>query len=63
MLDGAATTARRFISIGRCVRGLYLSREAKRLFVTNRGEGGVSVLNADAAAPVTTWRIPSGGSP
>ena len=32
------------------VRKLYLSRDGKRLSVTNRGEGSVSVLNADRVA-------------
>jgi DNA-binding beta-propeller fold protein YncE len=54
---------RRFISTGRCAHGLYLSRDAKRLFVTNRGEGSVSVLSADTGEPITKWRIPGGGSP
>ena len=63
VLDGAAITVRRFISTGRCAHGLYLSRDAKRLFVTNRGEGSVSVLSADTGEPITKWRIPGGGSP
>jgi DNA-binding beta-propeller fold protein YncE len=63
VLDGAATTVRRFIPTGRCAHGLYLSRDAHRLFVTNRGEGSVSVLSAETGEPITTWRIPGGGSP
>ena len=63
VLDGAATTVRRFIPTGRCAHGLYLSRDAKRLFVSNRGEGSVSVLNADTGDPITKWHIPGGGSP
>lgn len=63
VLDGAATTVQRFIPTGRCAHGLYLSRDAKRLFVSNRGEGSVSVLNADTGVPITKWQIPGGGSP
>ncbi|MCA1820717.1 MAG: hypothetical protein LC644_02785 [Pseudonocardia sp.] len=63
VLDGAATTVQRFIPTGRCAHGLYLSRDAKRLFVSNRGEGSVSVLNADTGVPITKWHIPGGGSP
>jgi DNA-binding beta-propeller fold protein YncE len=63
VLDSAAITVRRFIPTGRCAHGLYLSRDAKRLFVTNRGEGSVSVLSADTGEPITKWRIPGGGSP
>jgi YVTN family beta-propeller protein len=63
MLDRAATTVQRFIPTGRCAHGLYLSRDAKRLFVTNREEGSVSVLTANSATPITKWQIPGGGSP
>jgi DNA-binding beta-propeller fold protein YncE len=63
VLDGAATKVLRFIPTGRGAHGLYLSRDAKQLYVTNRHEGSVSVLDAYTGAPVTTWRIPGGGSP
>lgn len=63
VLDGAATKALRFIPTGRGAHGLYLSRDAKQLYVTNRHEGSVSVLDAYTGAPVTTWHIPGGGSP
>ena len=63
MLDNAATMVQRFVPTGRCAHGLYLSRDAKRLFVTNRGEGSVSVLNADTGGPITKWYLPGGGSP
>ena len=63
VLDGAATTVRRFVPTGRCAHGLYLSRDAQRLFVTNRGEGSVSVLRANTGAAITKWHIPGGGSP
>ncbi|MBV9058164.1 MAG: hypothetical protein JO296_14400 [Pseudonocardiales bacterium] len=63
VLDRAATAVQRFIPTGRCAHGLYLSRDAERLFVSNRGEGSVSVLDADTAEPVTKWHIPGGGSP
>jgi DNA-binding beta-propeller fold protein YncE len=63
VLDGAATKVLRFIPTGRGAHGLYLSRDAKQLYVTNRHEGSVSVLDAYTGAPVTTWHIPGGGSP
>jgi YVTN family beta-propeller protein len=63
VLDGAATKVLRFIPTGGGAHGLYLSRDAKQLYVTNRHEGSVSVLDAYTGAPVTTWRIPGGGSP
>ncbi|MEU4525659.1 beta-propeller fold lactonase family protein [Amycolatopsis sp. NPDC024027] len=63
VLDGAATKVLRFIPTGGGAHGLYLSRDAKQLYVTNRHEGSVSVLDAYTGAPVTTWRLPGGGSP
>ncbi len=63
VLDAAATKVLRFIPTGRGAHGLYLSRDAKQLYVTNRHEGSVSVLDAYTGAPLTTWHIPGGGSP
>jgi YVTN family beta-propeller protein len=63
VLDGAATHVLRFIPTGHGAHGLYLSRDATRLYVTNRHEGSVSVLDAYTGAEVTKWRIPGGGSP
>jgi DNA-binding beta-propeller fold protein YncE len=62
VIDGAATTVVREIPTGPGAHGLYLSRDAKRLFVTNRLDGSVSVLDAYTGAVLTRWAIP-GGSP
>lgn len=59
VLDGAATKVLREIPTGRGAHGLYLDREAKRLFVTNRHEGSVSVLDAYTGAPLAKWTIPA----
>ena len=63
VLDGAATRVLRFIPTGHGAHGLYLSRDARRLYVTNRHEGSISVLDAYTGDPITVWRIPGGGSP
>jgi len=63
VLDGAATKVLRVIPTGHGAHGLYLSRDAKRLFVTNRLEGTVSVLDAYSGAVETTWRIGDHASP
>jgi DNA-binding beta-propeller fold protein YncE len=63
MLDRQATKVTRFIRTGRCAHGLYFSRDSKRLFVTNRLAGTISVLNAYTGNPITTWHIPGGGTP
>jgi YVTN family beta-propeller protein len=63
VLDGAATKVQREIPTGMGAHGLYLSRDATKLYVTNRHEGSVSVLDAYTGNPVTKWQIPGGGSP
>ncbi len=47
---------------GRGAHGLYPSRDAKQLYVTNRDAGTISVVDFGTRAVVATWSIP-GGSP
>jgi DNA-binding beta-propeller fold protein YncE len=63
VLNGQATRITRFIPTGACAHGLYFSRDSKRLFVTNRGAGTISVLDASTGHPITTWHLPAGASP
>lgn len=63
VLDGAATKVLREIPTGHGAHGLYLSRDASKLYVTNRHSGTVSVLDAYTGVIQTTWAIPGGGSP
>jgi YVTN family beta-propeller protein len=52
-----------FVHTGRGAHGLYPSRDARYLYVSNRGEGSVSVLSFRTRRVVKTWRLPGGGSP
>jgi len=52
-----------FIPTGRGTHGLYPSRDAKYLYISNRREGSVSVLEFATQKLVTKWKIPGGGSP
>jgi DNA-binding beta-propeller fold protein YncE len=63
VLDGAATQVLRFIPTGGGAHALSFSRDATRLFVTNRIDGSISVLDALTGAPIAQWRLPGGGSP
>ena len=63
VLDAEATKVIREIPTGHGAHGLYLDRPAKRLFVTNRHEGSVSVLDAYTGEPITKWWLPGGASP
>ena len=63
VLDGAGNQVLRFIPTGKCAHGLLFSRDNTRLFVTNRSEGSISVLDAYTGAQLAQWRLPGGGSP
>jgi YVTN family beta-propeller protein len=52
-----------FIHTGAGAHGLYPSRDAKWLYVSDRGEGAVSVISFARRAVVGKWHIPGGGSP
>ncbi|HEX7627088.1 MAG TPA: hypothetical protein VF379_08510 [Gaiellaceae bacterium] len=52
-----------FVHTGRGAHGLYPSRDSRFLYVSNRGEGSISVLSFKTRKVVKTWRLPGGGSP
>jgi YVTN family beta-propeller protein len=52
-----------FIHTGADAHGLYPSRNAHNLYVTNRGAGSVSVISFATHKVVKTWHIPGGGTP
>jgi YVTN family beta-propeller protein len=61
---GASTRkVERFIRTGTGAHGIYPDREGRRIFVSNRDEGSISVLGASSLAITATWKIPGGGSP
>ncbi len=52
-----------FIATGRDAHGLYVSRNARYLYVTNRGSGSISEIDLATRKVKATWYIPGGGSP
>ncbi len=52
-----------FVKTGAGTHGFVLSRDARRLFISNRGEGTISVMDLRSNRLVARWRIPGGGSP
>jgi DNA-binding beta-propeller fold protein YncE len=52
-----------FVHTGAGAHGLYPSRDARDLYVSNRLAGTVSVLSFATRKVVRTWTIPGGGSP
>lgn len=63
VVDAATFTERGFLKTGPDAHGIYPSRDGRRLFVSNRGNGTISVLDPAQQRVVATWRIPGGGSP
>ena len=52
-----------FLRTGKGAHGLYVTRDAKTLLITNREEGSVSVLRFADNKLIAKWKIPGGGSP
>jgi DNA-binding beta-propeller fold protein YncE len=63
VIDAHSFRRRRLIRTGTGAHGLYGSRNARRLYVSNRGEGSVSVLAFRTGRVLAKWPIPGGGSP
>ncbi|HSU32311.1 MAG TPA: cytochrome D1 domain-containing protein [Bryobacteraceae bacterium] len=73
VIDGEAFKQVGFIKTGTGAHGLYFSRDAKYMYVTNRGpvntanrvsgDGSVSLVDMKTRKVVTNWSIPGGGSP
>ncbi len=63
VINATSLTVDRFIPTGKGTHGIYPSRDATRIYVSNRDEGSVSVLDAKTFAEVARWQIPGGGSP
>lgn len=63
LIDGKHFKLIRFMHTGAGAHGLYPSRNARYLYVTNRGEGSITLISFRTRQIVTKWRIPGGGSP
>jgi DNA-binding beta-propeller fold protein YncE len=63
LIDARRWRKIRFQPTGRGAHGLYPSRDARRLFVSNRAEGSITVISFHTRRPIAKWRIPGGGSP
>src|SRR5271165_6989944 len=63
LIDPDSFTRIGFIPTGKGTHGLYVSRDSKVLYISNRGEGSISVLDLATRKLQTKWKIPHGGSP
>ncbi|HMF78223.1 MAG TPA: YncE family protein [Bryobacteraceae bacterium] len=63
LIDGNAFKEVGFIKTGKGAHGLYFSRDSKFLYISNRDEGTISLLDLTTHKLTTKWVIPGGGSP
>ena len=63
LIDAQRLRKQRFQPTGRGAHGLYPSRDAKLLYVSNRAAGTITLISFRTRRPMRTWRIPGGGSP
>jgi sugar lactone lactonase YvrE len=70
VVDGEKLSVSGFIATGAGAHGIYPSRDAKVMYVSNRGHGGghdpagsVSVVDPTSNKVVAKWPIAGGGSP
>lgn len=63
VIDASTYEYVKFVETGRGTHSIYPSRDATRLFVSNRDEGTVVVLDAATLEKTAKWTIPGGGSP
>ena len=63
LIDARSMRVIRFQPTGGGAHGLYPSRDSRFLYVSNRGEGSISVISFATRRPVKKWRLPGGGSP
>lgn len=52
-----------FVKTGKGTHGILVSRDSKLLYISNRGEGSISVFDLAQGKVITKWQIPHGGSP
>lgn len=63
VLDGDKFTEPWLMPTGKGAHGLYVSRDSKSMYISNRGEGSISVLDLATRKLVKKWELPDGGSP
>ena len=63
VITASTQRVERFIPTGKGAHGIYPDRIGRRVFVSNRDAGSISVLDAASLAIIATWKIPGGGSP
>jgi YVTN family beta-propeller protein len=63
VLDGDKFTTPKLLPTGKGAHGLYVSRDSEEMYISNRGEGTVSVFDFPEDKLTKKWKLPQGGSP
>ncbi|MET7456069.1 hypothetical protein ABZT03_30135 [Streptomyces sp. NPDC005574] len=63
VLDGDTFGTPVLLPTGKGTHGLYVSRDSREMYVSNRGEGTISVFDFARGEVIRKWHLPDGGSP
>jgi YVTN family beta-propeller protein len=63
LIDGDKFERIGFVPTGKGAHGLYASRDSKVLYVSNRGEGSVSLIDFATRQVAKKWQLPGKASP
>ncbi|MET8136292.1 MULTISPECIES: hypothetical protein [unclassified Streptomyces] len=63
ILDGDKFTEPTLLHTGKGTHGLYVSRDSREMYISNRGEGTISIFDFTQNRLTKKWRLPDGGSP
>ncbi|MEU9210849.1 hypothetical protein AB0D27_23570 [Streptomyces sp. NPDC048415] len=63
VLDGDRFSKPTFLPTGNGAHGLYVSRDSREMYISNRGEGTISVFDFTQNRLTKKWHLPGGGSP
>ncbi|MEU9135626.1 YncE family protein [Streptomyces sp. NPDC048404] len=63
ILDGDKFTEPTLLHTGKGAHGLYVSRDSREMYISNRGEGTISIFDFTRNRLTKKWHLPDGGSP
>lgn len=63
VIEASTFSAVGFVATGKDAHGLFISRDARSLYVTNRGSGTVTVIDSATRVVTATWMLPGSASP
>ncbi|MGW7408783.1 YncE family protein [Streptomyces sp. NPDC054833] len=63
ILDGDRFTRPSLLPTGKGAHGLYVSRDSREMYISNRGEGTISIFDFAQNGLTRKWHLPGGGSP